>query len=158
MSETQALPANGRGRLRFGLVILLVGLVVYILGAAPAIMGLDRSPVTGFVQIAVFLGGLGLICIGGYSVLNQFWKGTEKSIAADIGLRLVSTGYVISFASGLADVFGFGSHPFRSGRLPSIPYFGPLQATGVLVGEIVIIIGFLLLIRYPRQQHPEEQE
>ena len=157
MSGNPASPANSRGRLRFGLIILLAGLLVYILGAAPALLGVDRSPMTGFVQISVFLVGLGMICIGGYAVLNQFWKGSEKTIAADIGLRLVSTGYVISFASGLADVFGFGSHPFRSGaRAPSIPYFGPLQATGVIIGEVVIIIGFLLLIHYPQRHKSEE--
>jgi hypothetical protein len=44
----------------------------------------------------------------------------------------------------MADVFGFGSHPF-----PNIPYFGPWQATGVMVGEVIITLGFLLLIPKP---------
>jgi len=58
-------------------------------------------------------------------------------------LRLVSTGYVISVFAGMADVFGMGTHP-----LPNVPYFGPVQATGVVLGEIVIGVGFLLLIPY----------
>ena len=113
---------------------------------------MDRSPVTGFVQIAVFLIGLGMICIGGYLALNALWNGTEKTIAADIGLRLVSTGFVISVASGMADVFGFGSHP-----LPRIPYFGPWQAIGVMVGEAIIAIGFLMLIPVPPDRRKQNR-
>lgn len=135
---------NGAGRrlrIRIGLSIVITGLVVFILGADPGLFGLDRSPITGLVQIAVFLVGLAMICLGGYITLNTLWNGAEKTIAADIGLRLVSTGYVISVASGMADVFGFGSQ-----QIPDIPYFGPWQAYGVMVGEIIIAIGFLLLI------------
>jgi hypothetical protein len=97
----------------------------------------------GFVQIAVFLAGLGAICVGGYVGLLALWKGRARSILADIGLRLVSTGYVIAVFAGMADVFGMGSQP-----LPGIPYFGPWQATGVVIGEVLIAIGFLLVIPY----------
>jgi hypothetical protein len=124
-----------------GLVGILLGLLIFILGVDPAVFGFDRSPVVGFLQIAVFLVGLAMICLGGYIVLNTLWEGVEKTIAADIGYRLVSTGYVIAAASGMADVFGFGSQPF-----PSIPYFGQWQALGVMAGEVFIILGFLLLI------------
>ena len=65
----------------------------------------------------------------------------DRSIPADIGLRLVATGYVIAVFSGMADVFGMGSQ-----SAPLAPYFGPVQALGVLIGEIVIALGFLLLI------------
>jgi hypothetical protein len=134
-----------RLRLRVGLGIVIMGLVVFTLGVDPGIYGLDRSPVVGFVQIAVFLVGLAMICLGGYVTLNTLWNGAEKTIAADIGYRLVSTGYVLTVVSGMADVFGFGSQPF-----PTIPYFGPWQATGVMAGEIIIAFGFLLLIPYQR--------
>jgi len=134
-----------RTRVRFGLATCLFGLLVFILGARPEWFGLDRSPVIGFVQIAVFIIGLGIICVGGYLVLAALWNGTQKSIVSDIGLRLVSTGFVIAVASGMADVFGFGS------QLPPItPEFGFLQTIGVLVGEIVIGVGFLMLIPYQR--------
>lgn len=128
-------------RMRLGLLGVLLGLLVFVLGVDPGLFGIDRSPVVGFVQIAVFLVGLAAICLGGYVVLNTLWEGAEKTIAADIGYRLVSTGYVIAAASGMADVFGFGSQPF-----PSTPYFGQWQALGVMAGEIFIIFGFLLLI------------
>jgi hypothetical protein len=97
----------------------------------------------GFVQIAVLLGGLGVICLGGYLGLLALWKGQPRTIVADIGLRLVSTGYVIAIFAGMADVAGMGSQP-----LPGIPYFGPWQAMGVLSGEILIAIGFLMLVPY----------
>jgi hypothetical protein len=132
-----------RTRIRVGLLVTFIGLVIYLLGAAPELFGVNRSPVTGFIQIAVFLVGLAGICIGGYISLNALWNGHQKSIGADIGLRLVSTGYVIAVASGMADMFGIGNHPF-----PRIPYFGAWQAFGVLVGEAVIALGFLLIIPF----------
>ena len=140
---------NGSNRLliRLGLSLLILGLLIFVLGADPALFGLDRSPVMGFVQISVFLIGLAFICLGGYVTLSSLWNGTQRSIGADIGLRLVATGYVISVACGMADIFGFGSQPF-----PKIPYFGPLQATGVMIGEAVIAFGFSLLIPWHRKK------
>jgi hypothetical protein len=135
-----------RYRIRFGLGFVILGLLIFVLGIDPQYFGLDRSPVVGFVQIAVFLVGLAMICLGGYVVLNTLWNGTEKTIAADIGYRLVATGYVIAVASGMADVLGFGQQPF-----PQIPYFGPWQAMGVMAGEIIIALGFLLLIPFTRK-------
>jgi hypothetical protein len=132
-----------RMRIRTGLFITLTGFFVFIVGAKPDWLGWDRSPVVGFVQIAVFLVGLAIICLGGYIGLLALWGGNQRSIAADIGLRMVSTGYVISVFAGMADVFGMGAHP-----LPNVPYFGPVQATGVVLGEIVIAVGFLLLVPY----------
>ncbi len=132
-----------RPRIRAGLFITLAGFFIFIVGAKPDWLGWDRSPVVGFVQIAVFLVGLAIICMGGYVGLLALWGNSQRSIAADIGLRLVSTGYVISVFAGMADVFGMGTHP-----LPNVPYFGPVQATGVVLGEIVIAVGFLLLIPY----------
>jgi hypothetical protein len=135
---------NGRSwRIRLGLAVAVFGLLVFILGVNPALFGVDRSPVVGFVQIAVFLVGLAMICLGGFTTLNSLWNGTEKTIAADIGFRLVATGYVIAATSGMADVFGIGTQPF-----PLIPYFGPWQATGVIIGEIIIALGFLMMVPF----------
>ncbi|MDD5369887.1 MAG: hypothetical protein PHQ40_12440 [Anaerolineaceae bacterium] len=129
-------------QVRFGLILTLVGLFVFLLGARPSLFGMDRSPVIGFVQLAVMLVGLAIICLGGYICLAALWNSTPRSIAADVGLRLVSTGYVIAVFAGMADIFGFGSH-----RYPNLlPYFGPLQALGVEVGEFIIAIGFILLM------------
>lgn len=146
MSErpTRKNRSGRRFKVRSGLLLTLVGLLIYLIGADPGLFSLDRSPVTGFLQIAVFLIGLALICLGGYLSLDALWNGSQKTIAADIGLRLVSTGYVIAVASGMADIFGFGNQP-----LPNIPYFGPWQAIGVIIGEATIAFGFLLQIPLP---------
>lgn len=147
MNHTNSHNGLSRLRIRLGLSLLILGLLIFVLGTDPGLFGLDRSPVTGFVQISVFLIGLASICMGGYITLSSLWNGSQRTIGADIGLRLVATGYVISVASGMADVFGFGSQPF-----PKIPYFGPLQAVGVIIGEAVIASGFLLLIPQHRKK------
>ncbi len=137
-----------RRRMRVGLVVILVGFIVFLIGARPGLFGLDRSPVIGFVQIAVFLVGLGMMCIGGYWSLMALWKNQQPTIAVDIGLRLVATGYVIAVFAGMADVFGIGSH-----QLPNVPYFGAWQAFGVQFAEAIIAIGFILLIPFGNQKH-----
>jgi hypothetical protein len=128
-------------RIRSGLLVTLFGLFVFLVGAHPSLFGLDRSQVVGFVQISVFLVGLAIICIGGYTSLMSFWRNGSRTIAADIGSRLVATGYVVAIFSGMADIFGLGSH-----TSPLAPVFGPWQIAGVQIGELLITIGFLLLI------------
>lgn len=138
-------PASGISylRIRFSLIAVAIGLLIFAIGAKPNWFGWDRSPVVGFIQIAVFLIGLALICIGGFVGLSALWGKDQRSIIADIGLRLVGTGYVIAVFTGMADLFGMGSQP-----LPNVPYFGPWQAGGVLIGQSVIAIGFLMLVPY----------
>jgi|LSQX01.3.fsa_nt_gb hypothetical protein len=133
-------------KVRIGLGLAIVGYLLFLLGARPSIFGLDRSRVIGFVQISVFLIGLGIITVGSYLTLNAVWPEGKKTIAADIGTRLISTGYVICVFTGMADIFGLGSHP-----LPDV-FFGPLQAKGVGIGMATIAAGFLLLIRYRRPE------
>ena len=138
---------NGNGisflRIRFSLITVAIGLLVFTIGAKPNWFGWNRVPVVGFIQIAVFLIGLALLCVGGFIGLSALWGKEQRSIIADIGLRLVGTGYVISVFTGMADIFGMGSQP-----LPNAPYFGPWQAGGVLIGQIVIAVGFLMLVPY----------
>lgn len=138
-SEVQPFPKK---RIRVGLTIMLGGYLIFLLGARPGLFGLDRSKVIGFVQITVFLIGLAVIALGSYHTLMSFWPKNRKSLLADFGSRVVSTGYVICVFTSLADVFGFGSH-----RLPNV-FFGPLQAIGVIIGMGLIAIGFLMLVRF----------
>ena len=134
MTTLPPLPLK-RGRVRVGLVTTLLGLLVFVLGANPGLFGLDRSPVIGFVQIAVFLVGLAVICIGGYISLAAIWNGGPKTIASDIGLRLVSTGYVIAVVSGMADVFGLGSQ-----NAPLTPSFGAWQTPAETQSEYILLV------------------
>ena len=140
-----------RMRIRLAILLVLFGLLVFFIGARPALFGLDRSPVIGFVQISVFLVGLAIICVGGYIGLMAFWKNGSRTIAADIGIRLVATGYVVAVVAGMADVFGFGTQV-----PPAVPLFGPWQATGVQIGEALVTVGFLLLVPYRRLKREEK--
>jgi hypothetical protein len=133
-------------RIRNGIGLTIAGYLVFLLGARPGLFYLDRSRVIGFVQISVFLIGLGMIVIGSYITLNNLWPNKKKTIAADIGSRLMSTGFVICLFTAMADIFGMGSHP-----LPDV-FFGPLQANGMVIGMVTIAFGVLLLIRYKRPE------
>jgi len=50
-------------------------------------------------------------------------------------------------ASGMADVFGLGNQPF-----PNVPYFGIWQALGVIIGQLIIAVGLIMLIPYPKRE------
>lgn len=151
--ETQTIEAEHpsfplqRVRIRFALFVTVIGFLIFIIGAKPGLFGMDRSPVVGFIQITVMLVGIAVVCLGGYVSEHLLWRKEIPSIASDIGQRLVSTGYVITVFSGLADVFGIGSHP-----LPGVPFFGVWQARGMEIGCAVIAIGFILMYPY-RKKH-----
>jgi len=130
-------------RVRFSLVCVGIGSLIFVIGAKPNWFGWSTIPEVGFFQIAVFLTGLALICIGGFIGISALWGREQRSILADFGSRLIGTGYVISAFAGMADIFGMGAQ-----TLPDNPYFGPLQAIGVLLGQIVIAVGFLMFIPY----------
>ncbi len=132
-----------RTRIRFALLIAFFGFLLFLVGAQPGLFLLDRSPVVGFVQIAVMLIALATICIGGYVAVHSLWRSQPPSILADIGLRLVSTGYVVAVFSGMADIFGIGSHP-----LPGVPLFGVWQARGMEIGLAIIAIGFVMMFPF----------
>ena len=120
----------------------MLGFFIFILGADPGIFGLDRSPSVGFVQSATFSFGLAIICIGGYISLKTIYPASYKqSLVEDIGLRLIGTGYLVSLVSALADVFGLGTHAGKA-----LPLLGPAQAAGVVIGEIIIAVGFAMFI------------
>ncbi len=145
---------NGRihhDRVYLGLFIATIGFIVFIIGAKPEWIGQDRSPVIGFVQITVFLIGLAFLCLGGYISLAALWAGQEKSIAADIGLRLIGTGYVIAVFTGMADIFGMTVID-----TPQIPHFGPWQSAGVQIGMGLIALGMILTVP-PKKENASEQ-
>ncbi len=124
--------------------LTIAGFLIFLLGADPGLVGLDRSIYIGFVQIATFSIGLAILCLGGFlSFKGSQQADSIQSLAQDIGVRLVATGYLIALISGMADVFGFGTHSW-----PSPPFFGPRQAAGVIVGEIIIAIGFILYMPF----------
>jgi hypothetical protein len=126
------------------LLLALLAVIVYLYGKATYFAALKQSPLAGPVEIIVILFGLGLVSLGGVFGLSRLWKARPKSFAYDFGLRLLITGYLMAFISAMADYFGMGAHHI-------LPYFGPLQAAGVYLGEVVIALGLLMM--FPYQGH-----
>jgi hypothetical protein len=147
MMETNSIRNNHKTftrRLNISLAICLGGFFIFLLGADPALFGLDRVPSIGFVQTATFSTGLALLCLGGFISLKISQRSDQiQSLAQDIGIRLVATGYLVALISGMADVFGFGTQAW-----PAPPFFGPAQAVGVVIGEFIIAVGFLLYMPF----------
>ena len=135
---------NPRNRLRFGLSSMVIGLFIFILGAKPQWFNLDASEAIGFIQMGVFSFGLVLIGAGGTLSLDALWKSEARSIVADLGLRLAWTGLIVAILSALADMIGVGTRPFPEFQI----FFGYWQARGVIAGELIMIVGFLMMIPF----------
>jgi hypothetical protein len=129
------------------MTLTLVGLFLFIIGVEPDLLALDRSPVVGFVQIGVWLVGLAILLIGAYASVRVVRNGRGNSLRADIGTRLIATGYVVAAVSSLADFLSIGSQ-----HMPTI-YFGPLQTLGLVLGVVTSLAGVLL---YWPMGEPEE--
>jgi hypothetical protein len=126
--------------LTFFLLTDFAGLFLFLLGFKPGLFGLDRSPVMGYLQVIVFLIGLGMVTICTYSIESLLRPiGQTVTIREDIGVRLSATGYVLFAVSSTADLIGLGSHP-----LPGSPFFGVLQNIGLLIGIGVTILGLAM--------------
>lgn len=148
IAETPQFPI---ARLRFSLTLLMIGFLLFILGLDPGLVGLDRGISIGFVQIVVLLIGLGVITWAAYLTLSNFWSKGEKSLLADFGSRTIATGYVICVFAALADAFGLGTDTLTN------VYLGLLQSRGLMVGMGIIMLGFLMSVRwkFPTIQRPK---
>jgi hypothetical protein len=133
------------------MTLVLVGLFLFIIGVAPDLIGMDRSPVVGFVQVGVWLFGLALVFSGSYASVRIIRNGRPTSLRAEIGERLIATGYVVAAVASLADFIGIGSHD-----LPEI-IFGPFQVAGLIAGISAALLGVILY--WPRVgKRPEGRE
>lgn len=126
---------------RFGVTVLVFGIILFVISGFPASVNFDLTPGIGIMQIFGLLVGIGVMTLGGYIYA---WatrtRGRPMRLRESIGLRLMATGYVVCIAAGLADVLGFGSHNLGEMR----PYLGPLQGIVMLLGLGVIIFGVAL--------------
>jgi len=127
------------------LVLDFAGLGIFLLGLQPWIFGLDRSPVVGYLQVMVYLFGLGVVVVASFALEYLFRpSGQALTIREDVGARVSATGYVLAAVSCTADLIGLGSHP-----LPGSPHLGVLQSTGLILGTTMIIVG--LAMYHPRR-------
>jgi uncharacterized membrane protein len=130
------------------LVVDFIGLALFLLGMQPWLFGLDRSPVIGYLQVMVFLFGLGCVVLASFAVEKLLRPSDQPiTIREDVGARLCATGYVLGAISCTADLIGLGSHP-----LPGTPFMGTLQTFGFIFGTAMIIVG--LAMYHPRKPKP----
>ena len=137
-------------RARQWMTVVLLGLLIFIIGVEPDLIGMDRSPVVGFVQIGTWLAGLAILLLASYATVRVVRNGRPTSLRADIGLRLLATGYVVAAAASLADFIGLGAQ-----RLPNIT-FGPVQVIGLVTGVILSLVG--LILYWPRESSEPSAE
>ena len=126
---------------RFGVGLAGAGFLVFVIGIFPQVIGLALTEGIGVVQIAVFLAGLAMSELGAYIYLYATrHRALPTTLREDVGQRLIATGYLLTLASGFADVLGIGTH---FGDLQR-PYLGAVQASGVLLGILVSMVGLLM--------------
>jgi hypothetical protein len=130
-------PAQIRWARRW-MTVTFVGLFIFLIGLQPDLIGMDRSPVIGFIQVYVWLVGFAVLLIAAYATVRVVRNGKPNSLRADIGERLIATGYVVLAVASLADFIGVGAQ-----RIPNIT-FGPVQQTGVYMGLLTCALGVFL--------------
>ena len=72
-------------RARRWMTLVLFGLLIFLIGVQPDLIGMNRSQTVGFVQIGVWLFGLALILLGAYATVRVVRNGKPTSLLADIG-------------------------------------------------------------------------
>ena len=132
------------------MTMVMIGLFIFLIGIYPNLIGMDRSSVVGFVQIGVWLLGLGILLLGATMAMKVIRNGYPTTLRSEVGLRLIATGYVLAVTASVADFIGIGSH-----ALPGISY-GPLQVTGLALGVLVSLIGVILYGPGKASQGPTE--
>lgn len=135
---------------RLWMTVVLIGLLIFIVGIQPDLIGMNRSVTVGFVQIGVWLTGLAILLLAAYATVRVVRNGKTNSLRADIGIRLIATGYVVAAVGSLADFIGVGAH-----RMPVI-YFGHIQVIGLVMGILLSMLGVILYM--PRTKKLETEE
>ena len=130
-------------RLHLSLLLAGLGFGMFVLGLHPDWFGLATTPAVGFVQILFMVTGMGVYTGAAIAALRLLWHGRRWSVVAQIGARLMATGYVAFAAAVMADILGLGSQTW-----PATAHFGPVQRYGMLAGEGLMAVGILLMYPY----------
>jgi hypothetical protein len=122
------------------IVVVALSFVITLIGLFPNLINLDITPGIGLAQISIFLIGLAGLTLGSYIYLYATRHRAQPArLREDIGVRLMATGVIIACASGFADVLGIGSQ-----HSLELPLIGPLQAAGVALSILIIVLGIFL--------------
>ncbi len=124
------------------IALALVGVIAFIIGVDPDLVGMNLTPAVGIAQMGLWMTGLAMVLVGGYSAVRIVRNGRPSSLRADIGTRLIATGYVFSAVATLADYLGIGTQ-----RFPNLS-FGEVQVFGLVFGIIISLLG--LALYWPR--------
>ena len=135
---------------RLWMTVMLIGLLIFMVGIQPDLIGMNRSVTVGFVQIGAWLTGLAILLLAAYSTVRVVRNGKTNSLRADIGIRLIATGYVVAAVGSLADFIGVGAH-----RMPVI-YFGHIQMIGLVTGVLLSMLGVILYMPWTKKLKTEE--
>jgi hypothetical protein len=108
------------------------------------------------MQIVGLLIGITLMTAAGYiSAASRRPVGQQRSLLADIGIRLGLTGLLACYVAGLADMVGVGTH---QGSSFERPFLGPLQVLGIAIGMLGVLVGLLFCWLGARSQAMVETE
>jgi hypothetical protein len=136
------------GLARAGVTAVVFGFFVFLIGLFPSLINLDITPGIGILQVFIALVGITIMTFGAYLYTYATrHRALPRRLREGIGVRLMLTGLVLAYASGLADVLGIGSHPATP---VTRPYVGEWQAGGVALGVMIIVCGVLLYSRRPK--------
>jgi len=128
---------------RFGVATVVFGFFLFVIGVYPDLIRLGLTPGIGLLQIGTFLLGITVMTLGAYIYAYATrHRARPRRLREDVGLRLMATGLVIAYTTGFADVLGIGSN-YGAER----PLLGLVQAAGVALGVLVIVIGIFLYAR-----------
>ncbi|MEE8121077.1 MAG: hypothetical protein V3T55_06080, partial [Anaerolineales bacterium] len=94
--------------------------------------------------------GLAILLVAAYSTVRVIRNGKANSLRADIGVRLIATGYVVAAVGSLADFIGVGAH-----RMPVI-YFGHIQMIGLVTGVLLSMLGVILYMPWTKKTETGE--
>ncbi len=122
-------------------LLVFFGVFLCFISLAAVLLGLDRTPGFGMIQMFELLVGITFLTLAAFIYLSKTYQSDVRSLQADIGIRLAATGLVFAYVAGLADLLGIGTHPHPDyGR----PFVGWLQLLGLGLGIISILAGLLL--------------
>lgn len=122
--------------------LFLLGLLLLLLAFAADYLGIDLTPGFGVIQMVAFLGGMTLLTLSTFLFLNtKRPKDAPRSLQAEISTRLIATGLVLAYVTGLSDLIGIGTHVDPAFDRP---FVGPLQLGGILIGVGLILFGLVL--------------